>query len=102
MVKAGFSSEIVLAKIKLSACSFDTSLAALKALKDANVPDSVILAVVQAPPGKDSRPGQNNRPRQNASYPTLQEILDRSVQALGGEAAIRKLSSAYGRTGSLV
>lgn len=49
MVKAGIGAEIVVAKIKTASCSFDTSPAALKELKDAGIPDSVILAMVQAP-----------------------------------------------------
>ncbi len=49
MVKAGIGAEIVVAKIKTATCSFDTSPTALKELKDAGVPDSVILAMVQAP-----------------------------------------------------
>lgn len=88
LVKAGFSSDIVLAKIRSSACNFDTSLAAMKSLKNANVPDSVVLAMVQASPARDKRPLK-------ASYPTMQEVLDKSVLALGGEDAIRKLSSTY-------
>jgi hypothetical protein len=43
----GLTPEIVTAKIKSSACSFDTSPQALKDLKAGNVPDSVILAMVQ-------------------------------------------------------
>jgi len=49
MVKAGLGAEIIVAKIKATSCSFETEPAALKALKDAGVPDSVILAMVQAP-----------------------------------------------------
>ncbi len=49
MVKAGIGAEIIVAKIKNSTCSFDTSPAALKQLKDASVPDSVVLTMVQAP-----------------------------------------------------
>jgi len=49
MVKAGISAEIIIAKIKTASCSFETSPTALKELKDAGVPDSVILAMVQAP-----------------------------------------------------
>ena len=48
MLKAGLSQEIVVAKITASACEFDTSPDTLKALKAANVPDAVILAMVQA------------------------------------------------------
>ncbi|HTX14761.1 MAG TPA: hypothetical protein VMD77_05650 [Candidatus Baltobacteraceae bacterium] len=49
MLKAGLSQEIVIAKIKASSCEFDTAPAALKELKAANIPDAVILAMVQAP-----------------------------------------------------
>ena len=49
LVKAGIGAEIIVAKIKNSSCSFDTSPAALKELKVAGVPDSVVLVMVQAP-----------------------------------------------------
>jgi hypothetical protein len=49
MVKAGISTEIIIAKINTTSCSFETSPTALKELKDAGVPDNVILAMVQAP-----------------------------------------------------
>ena len=49
MLKAGIGAEIIVAKIKNASCSFDTSPAALKELKDAGVPDSVILVMVQVP-----------------------------------------------------
>jgi len=48
MVKAGLSSEIITAKIKNSSSAFDTSPDALKELKAENVPDAVILAMVQS------------------------------------------------------
>ena len=49
MIKTGLGAEIVIAKIKTSVCSFETSPAALKELKDTGLPDGVILAMVQAP-----------------------------------------------------
>jgi hypothetical protein len=51
MLKTGLSPEIVVAKIKASACNFETTPAALQELKAANVPDTVIMAMVQAPVG---------------------------------------------------
>jgi len=51
MLKADLSQEIVVAKIRASACEFDTTPTALKVLKIANVPDAVILAMVEAPSG---------------------------------------------------
>ena len=47
MLKAGLTPSIVIAKIKTSICSFDTSPAALQALKAAGVPDEVILVMVE-------------------------------------------------------
>jgi hypothetical protein len=41
MLKAGWSAEIIIAKIKSSQSKFDTSLAALEELKAANVPLSL-------------------------------------------------------------
>jgi SH3-like domain-containing protein len=51
MLKADLSQEIVIAKINASACEFDTSPGALRVLKTANVPDAVILAMVQGHSG---------------------------------------------------
>lgn len=48
MLKANLTPEVVIAKIRSSATSFDTSTAALQQLKAAAVPDEVILAMVQA------------------------------------------------------
>jgi hypothetical protein len=47
VVTFSLQSETIVAKIKTASCSFDTSPTALKELKDAGVPDSVILAMVQ-------------------------------------------------------
>lgn len=49
MVKSGLSTEIIVAKIKASPSKFDTSAAILAELKAANVPDAVIMAMVQDP-----------------------------------------------------
>jgi len=49
MLKSGLPPEIVAAKIKASHCNFSTEIDDLKSLKEAGVPDNVILAMVQAP-----------------------------------------------------
>jgi hypothetical protein len=49
LLHAGLTPEIVIAKIKSTSCDFDTSPDVLKQLKVANVPDAVILAMVQVP-----------------------------------------------------
>jgi S1-C subfamily serine protease len=48
LVKAGLSSEIIIAKINSSSVTFDISAAGLQSIKAANVPDTVILAMIQA------------------------------------------------------
>ncbi|HKQ99548.1 MAG TPA: hypothetical protein VJT09_02675 [Pyrinomonadaceae bacterium] len=48
MLKSGLSTELVVAKITSSPSKFDTSPAALQELKTANVPEAVMLAMVQA------------------------------------------------------
>jgi S1-C subfamily serine protease len=47
MLKAGLSPEIVIAKINSSPTAFDTSAPGLQELKASNVPDAVILAMLQ-------------------------------------------------------
>jgi len=47
MLKAGLATEIIVAKIKSSPTTFDTSAATLAELKEAKVPDAVIMAMVQ-------------------------------------------------------
>lgn len=67
MVKAGLSSQIVIAKIKGSATAFDTSAAALAKLKADGVPDDVILTMVMtssaSPTGQASPTPQSEATR---------------------------------------
>ena len=49
MLRTGLPPDIVAAKIRASKCDFDTSVLALNGLHTGNVPDSVILAMVEAP-----------------------------------------------------
>jgi hypothetical protein len=56
MSKTGLSSDILVAKIRSSACSFDTSPTALQTLKTASLEDKVILAMVEAPVGHSDAP----------------------------------------------
>ncbi len=60
MVASDFSQEIIIAKIKSSKNTFDTSAAALKKLKEAGVPDTVILAMVQKASGMEITTKSNN------------------------------------------
>ena len=47
MVKADLSEEVVLAKIRVCGCQFDTSTAALTRLKASGVPDSIVVAMIE-------------------------------------------------------
>jgi hypothetical protein len=52
MSGAGLPAEVLIAKIKSSACAFDTAPISLKNLKASGVPDKVILAMIEAPVGQ--------------------------------------------------
>ena len=67
MIRAGLSAEVVIAKIKTSATSFDTSPAALQELKAAGVPDSVILAIVQPAAATAPAPASTAAPAEAAT-----------------------------------
>lgn len=51
MVKVGLSSDVIIAKIKVSRCTFDTDTGVLSELKYKGVPNAVILAMVEVPYG---------------------------------------------------
>jgi hypothetical protein len=63
MLKAGLSSEVVIAKIKSSAFAFDTSPQTLQELKMAGVPEAVVLAMIESPPKLHDRFAVNQSPR---------------------------------------
>jgi hypothetical protein len=49
LVKAAFAPGVIIAKIKSSACNFETTPAALEQLKAGGVPDAVVVAMLAAP-----------------------------------------------------
>jgi hypothetical protein len=49
MVESKLATEVVVEKIKASPCDFDTSPAALARLKEAGVPDALLLVMVMSP-----------------------------------------------------
>jgi hypothetical protein len=80
MVKAGFSNEIIIAKVINSPAAFDTASTALKELKAANVPDEIILAIVRNPLGSNS-PNQQKTSvvideTAAAEYGTIADVKD--------------------------
>lgn len=46
MLSIGFSEEVILTKIATSDCEFDTSIDALKTMKEKNVSDNIIMAIM--------------------------------------------------------
>jgi len=52
LVKSGIAPEIIIAKVKTTGGNFDTSPSALKELKEAGVPDSVMLIMIEVPSAK--------------------------------------------------
>ncbi len=86
MLKAGLTREIVVAKIKSSPSNFDTSPAALTKLKAEGVPDSVILAMVEAPvlrpkPDEHARSETTQSQSSTARRPTLRTPSEESDYA---------------------
>lgn len=62
MLKMGLSSEVIVAKIKVSNCKFDTSPASLQELKKANASDALIMAMMDTSGGGTAANGGNSQP----------------------------------------
>jgi hypothetical protein len=96
MVKAGLPEEVIVAEIQNSACDFETSPAALTALKSAQVPNAVILAVVkksnQTNSGEErDSSSSSTRPGTSASAPEAAKPSDQ--QPAKGCMAVRPIGS---------
>ena len=57
MVKANLSTEVIIAKIQVSRCHFDTNPSVLDELKYRGVPDAIIIAMDEAPVGMPPKSG---------------------------------------------
>lgn len=71
MVEAKLAPAIIVEKIRLSACDFDTSPAALQSLKASGAPDEVILAMVLAPRSERRGGAPSANPVQAAPFERL-------------------------------
>ena len=90
MVASNFSQEIIIAKIKSSKNTFDTSAEALKKLKEAGVPDTVILAMVQKASGMEVMT-TNNSSGDNATSVTIPdgtEIKIVNTEEISGQRVV--------------
>ncbi|CAN5634235.1 hypothetical protein BH24ACI2_BH24ACI2_04890 [soil metagenome] len=102
MVKTGLSNEIVVAKIKSSKNSFDTSTTAIKELKKAGVSDTVILEMMQNASNREEQIKNNTSPSNVSAQPN--EPLAFGLQD-GTPVKLRigrTLSSADAKTGETV
>ncbi len=94
MNKAGLSSDVVIASIKSSRCSFDMSPSQLQQLKSNGVPDAVGLAMVQTRVAKSETPAvpQPNPVAKEPSGPaTASDVApESSHQSSGGPCVILK------------
>ncbi len=68
MVEAKLAPEVIVEKIKSSPCDFDTSPEALRGLKDAGIPDALLLVLVMSPKG-NAQPPPPTPPRVPVSVP---------------------------------
>lgn len=79
LVKAGLSSDVIIAKIKTSRCNFNTDVPVLAELRKTGVPNEVIKAMIEAPYGP---PIQTTKtPAINDTQPTAQVPSDSRTSA---------------------
>jgi hypothetical protein len=87
MVSAEFSQEIIIAKIKSSRNSFDTSAAALQRLKKAGVSDAVILAMVQKASGMEMTESSGGE-AVTLTIPDGTEIKLATIEEISGQKVV--------------
>ncbi|MCY7375589.1 MAG: hypothetical protein LH472_06415 [Pyrinomonadaceae bacterium] len=86
MVTAKFSQDIIIAKIKSSPNSFDTSSAALQVLKKSGVSDAIVLAMVQKASGMDS--GSANGGSSIQTIPDGTELKIVTTEDISGQKVV--------------
>lgn len=94
MARAGLSSEVILAKIRSSDCKFDTSPSSLVAMKEAGVPEDVLMEMVRNPNGQ---PVVQEKPK---ATPTPEVVVDRqsptdNIPEYGNISEIRKMRHVF-------
>ena len=91
MLKSGLSSEIVLAKIKNSKNSFDTSTSGIRELKNAGVSDSIILEMVQKANGTETASSNNDTSNETSvgiTIPDGTEIKIVTTEEISGQKVV--------------
>lgn len=90
MVETGLSADIIVAKIKASACNFDTTPDALQKLKTSKVSEPVILAMVQAPVGSSGdavAPHKSRGARREVTIPDGTPLLVELMSTISSNTA---------------
>ena len=72
MVKAKLSAEVIIAKIQVSRCHFDTNSTILAELRYHGVPDAILNAMVEAPYGPPRKPSPQSADTPRPSLTTNQ------------------------------
>jgi len=85
MHKVGLPAEVLVAKIRSSLCDFDTSPAALGALKSAGIADSIILSMVEAPVTHSATavPATPDAPATVSPYSATNSTPENRIQKIG-------------------
>jgi len=88
MVQAGISSGVIIAKIKISRCAFDTDPTQLVELKSRGVPDEVLQAMIEAPyglPKSAPKPSGSATPTERQPEPTQSSHEETSQRGFSTE-----------------
>jgi hypothetical protein len=80
MVNLGLSTEIIKAKLATSTCQFDTSVPAIQALKKANVPDIIIVIMMQSKCATDS--SEKDKKQEDKTPTHLKEFVYATITDL--------------------
>lgn len=97
MTRIGLSEDVIVTKIEGSSCNFDTSPAALGALKSAQVPNAVILAMLkranqQTTPNQDQSPSSTPLQTGVVDNKSVKTTTDTSARSKGC-MAVRPIGS---------
>jgi len=98
MVKAGLTTDLIIAKIKTSPCQFDTSPSALVSLNEAGVADSVLLEIVRNPHGGEPLPESPPNAQPQTAEPVAKETpqpVSDGLPEYGHISEIRRMHRVY-------
>jgi hypothetical protein len=96
MLRAGISPAVVLTKIKTTTCRFDTSPSALVSLKEAGVPDELLMEMVRNPQGLLPPVEAAHTPElQPAPQPEQRRPFDDGLPEYGDISELRRMHRVF-------